>query len=138
LNREEQNIVGNRKKEENQPKKLNILIADDDDASEQLLTIAMEKFGGEVLKAKTGIDAVEVCLDNPDVDLVLMDIQMPVMNGYEATRQIRLFNKKVIIIAETAFGYAESKEEALKAGCNDYLQKPIKRKKLIEMVEKYF
>ncbi len=134
----EQNIVGNRKKEENQPKKLNILIADDDDASEQLLTIAMEKFGGEVLKAKTGIDAVEVCLDNPDVDLVLMDIQMPVMNGYEATRQIRLFNKKVIIIAETAFGYAESKEEALKAGCNDYLQKPIKRKKLIEMVEKYF
>jgi hypothetical protein len=67
-----------------------------------------------------------------------MDIQLPEMDGYEATRRIRQFNRKVVIIAETAYEYTESRKKALEAGCNDYLQKPIKRKKLMDMVEKYF
>jgi CheY-like chemotaxis protein len=66
-----------------------------------------------------------------------MDIQMPDMNGYEATRQIRLFNKDVIIIAQTAFGLSGDKEKSIAAGCNDYLSKPIDKDSLIELIKRY-
>jgi len=67
-----------------------------------------------------------------------MDIQMPEMNGYEATRQIRQFNKKVIIIAQTAFGLTGDREKSLDAGCNDYITKPIDQTKLESLIQKYF
>jgi CheY-like chemotaxis protein len=67
-----------------------------------LIIKMVEGFTGKFLKAKTGVEAVEVCRKNPDIDLVLMDINMPEMNGYEATRKIREFNKEVVIIAQTA------------------------------------
>ena len=66
-----------------------------------------------------------------------MDIQMPEMDGYEATRQIRLFNKKVVIIAETAYALKSDREMALTAGCNDYISKPYGRLKLISVMEKH-
>jgi CheY-like chemotaxis protein len=66
-----------------------------------------------------------------------MDIKLPEMNGYEATKQIRGFNSHVIIIAQTAFSLSGDKEKALEAGCNDYLSKPLKRNMLIQMIEKY-
>jgi len=114
--------------------KLNILIAEDDEASEILLSIAVASFANKVFKTKTGCGAVDICRDNPEVDLVLMDIQMPKMNGYEATRQIRQFNKDVVIIAQTAFAMAGDKEKALEAGCNNYIAKPLNRAKLMEML----
>jgi CheY-like chemotaxis protein len=67
-----------------------------------------------------------------------MDIQMPVMDGYEATRQIRQFNPDVIIIAQTAYALPDNLEKAIVAGCNDYISKPIKRDKLIDLIKKYF
>jgi CheY-like chemotaxis protein len=67
-----------------------------------------------------------------------MDIQMPGMNGYEATRQIRLFNKKIIIIAQTAYGLSGDREKSIEAGCNDYVSKPIKRVDLFKLLKKYF
>jgi CheY-like chemotaxis protein len=66
-----------------------------------------------------------------------MDIKMPVLNGYDATRQIRLFNKDVIIIAQTAFGMIGDRERAIAAGCNDYIAKPIEVPKLLELIQKY-
>ena len=78
------------------------------------------------------------CRDNPDLDLVLMDIRMPEMGGYEATRQIRQFNKDVIIIAQTAYGLAGDREKALKAGCTDYISKPIDINLLKALIRKYF
>ena len=63
--------------------------------------------------------------NNPDIDLILMDIKMPDMNGYDATRKIREFNSEVIIIAQTAYAFSDDKEKALNAGCNDYISKPI-------------
>jgi CheY-like chemotaxis protein len=65
-----------------------------------------------------------------------MDIQMPEMGGYEATKQIREFNKEVIIIAQTAYGLAGDKEKALDAGCNDYISKPIKKEVLLHKIGK--
>jgi hypothetical protein len=121
-----------------QIKKLKILIAEDDETSEMLITIGVDKFGREILKTRNGLETVEVLRNNPDTDLILMDIQMPVMNGYEATRQIRKFNKNVVIIAQTAFGLSGDREKAIEAGCNDYIAKPINKDKLLSLIEKYF
>ena len=117
---------------------LKILIVEDNEASEQLLEIAIRKFSKEILKASTGIEAVEVCLNNPDIDLILMDIKMPEMDGYEATRQIRQFNKDVVIIAQTAFALIGDREKSLEVGCNEYITKPIKKDELSNMINRLF
>ncbi|MEI8113373.1 MAG: PAS domain S-box protein [Bacteroidia bacterium] len=119
-------------------KKLIILIAEDDEYSELFLEIVVKKISKKIIKAKTGFEAVEACRMNSDIDLVLMDVQMPLMDGYEATRQIRQINKDVVIIAQTAFGLSRDKEKAMLAGCNDYISKPIQREKLVNLLQKYF
>jgi CheY-like chemotaxis protein len=70
--------------------------------------------------------------------MILMDIRMPEMGGYEATREIRQFNKNVIIIAQTAYALPGDREKALKAGCNDYISKPINKAELLSLMQKYF
>ncbi|MDO9613198.1 MAG: ATP-binding protein [Bacteroidota bacterium] len=122
----------------NQIKDLKILIAEDDEGSEKLLTVVVKMFGKEVLKVRTGVEAIEACRNNPDIDLVFMDIQMPEMNGYEATRQIRQFNQDVVIIAQTAYALTGDRELAIEAGCNDYIPKPIKKDNLMVLIQKYF
>jgi len=117
---------------------LKILIVEDDLPSSRLLSISVRKFAKEILIAHSGTEAVEACRNHPDIDLVFMDIQLPDMNGHEATRQIREFNSSVVIIAQTAFALSSDKEKALKAGCNDYTSKPIKQDKLVELIRKYF
>jgi len=117
---------------------LNILVVEDDETSEMLLSALVKEHTTTVLKASTGIEAVDICRNNPDIDLVLMDIQMPNLNGYEATQQIREFNKDVIIIAQTAFGLSGDKEKAIEAGCNDYIAKPINKDKLLALIQQYF
>ena len=118
-------------------KNLKILIAEDDETSEMLITIYLEKLGKKILKARTGFEAVEICRKNPDTDLILMDIQMPELNGYDATRQIRQFNKDVVIIAQTAFGLPGDRQNAIAAGCNDYLPKPFNKAELLSIIHKY-
>jgi PAS domain S-box-containing protein len=119
-------------------RKLKILVAEDDESSEKLLTEIIKKYCKEEIRVRNGIDAVETCRDNPDIDLILMDIQLPDMNGYEATREIRKFNKSVLIIAQTAYALVGDRELTLKAGCNDYISKPIDKRLLNEMIQKYF
>jgi len=100
------------------------------------MSITVNEFGREVITVRTGIEAIEMCRTNPDTDLILMDIQMPEMNGYEATRQIRKFNKDIIIVAQTAFGLAGDREKAMEAGCNDYITKPINKDELLSIIRK--
>lgn len=119
-------------------RKLKVLITEDDETSELLISIIIEDHCREILKARTGMDAIEVCQNHSDLNLILMDVQMPVLNGYEATRQIRRFNKDVIIIAQTAFGLSGDRERALEAGCNDYISKPIDKDELMALIRKYF
>ena len=118
-------------------KNLKILIAEDDEISYSLLSKRMRKISNKVLHAITGVEAVEACRNNPDLDLVLMDIRMPRMDGNEATQQIRQFNKDVIIIAQTAFAFAGDTEKAIEAGCNDYIAKPINMTLLFELIKKH-
>ncbi|VAW28032.1 Two-component system sensor histidine kinase, partial [hydrothermal vent metagenome] len=126
------------KKLKAQVKKLKVLIVEDEETADTYLTIVIKKYSKEVLHAKDGREAVDLCRNNPDLDLVLMDIKMPVMGGYEATRKIREFNKELIIIAQTAFGFSNDREKAIEAGCNDYISKPIKINELLEKIGKYF
>ncbi len=126
------------KKEQKLAKKLKILIADDDEASNQLLEISVKDFTKDIIKATTGKEAIEVCKTNKDIDLVLMDIQMPDINGYEATRQIRELNKDIIVIAQTAFALSGDREKSIEAGCNDYISKPIDSEYLLSLILKYF
>jgi CheY-like chemotaxis protein len=121
----------------NNPGSLKILIAEDDDISGKLLTAIIKGFSNEILIVKTGIDAVKTIRDNPDIDLILMDITMPELDGYEATRQIRQFNTKVIIIAQTALALNSDIEKALAAGCNDHIAKPVKSSALKSLILKY-
>jgi CheY-like chemotaxis protein len=102
-----------------------------------IITHIAEKVGKELLIVKTGIEAIETCCNNPDIDLVLMDIKMPEMDGYKATRQIRKFNKDVAIIAQTAYALTGDREKALKAGYNDYISKPYNSASLTEVMKKY-
>jgi CheY-like chemotaxis protein len=119
-------------------KGLKILIAEDDDISGMLLSLFVKGCSEKVFRARTGIEAVEILRNNPDIDLILMDIQMPELNGNEAAREIRQFNKEVIIIAQTGLALSTDKASLIKAGCNDYMPKPINRDKLLALIQKYF
>jgi PAS domain S-box-containing protein len=121
-----------------QIKKLKILIAEDDETSKFFISMVVKKISQEVLSTKSGLGAVEIFRNNPDIDLILMDIQLHEMNGYEATRQIRQFNKEVIIIAQTAYALAGEREKAIASGCTDYISKPINKDDLVALIEKYF
>ncbi len=123
--------------ENNKIKNLKILIAEDDETSEILISTIVKEYSREIIKARTGIETVEMCRKSPDINLILMDIQMPGLNGYEATRQIRQFNKDVIIIAQTAFGFTGDRKKAIKAGCNDYISKPIQKEILTFLIQKH-
>ncbi len=116
---------------------LKILIAEDDEASILLITIALRKFGQQILTVSNGAAAVELLKEQPDIDLILMDVKMTEMDGYEATRLIREFNTKVVIIAQTAYGLESEREKALQAGCNDYLSKPINLELLKNLLKKH-
>jgi|WetSurMetagenome_2_1015567.scaffolds.fasta_scaffold00545_8 signal transduction histidine kinase/CheY-like chemotaxis protein len=118
-------------------KELKILIVEDDQPSEILITREVKLFCKDVLVVRNGADAIETCRNYPDIDLILMDIKMPGINGYEATRQIRIFNKNVVIIAQTAFALSGDRDKSLEAGCNDYISKPINRIALRSLIQKY-
>ena len=115
---------------------LKVLIAEDEEVAEEFLSIILKDISSEILHVKSGLEAVKVCEKNPDIDLILMDIRMPVLNGYDATKQIREINKDVIIIAQTAHALTGDREKAIAAGCDDYITKPIDKDELLEMIEK--
>lgn len=117
---------------------LKILIVEDDEFSSQLLNINLSEYSKEIIDVINGFEAIEACKNNPDIDLILMDIHLPKMNGYEATRKIREFNKDVIIIAQTAYALSGDREKSIEAGCNDYISKPINMDELESLILKHF
>lgn len=113
-----------------------VLIAEDEDTNFMLLGIFLSGMKINILRATNGLEAVSICDSNPNVDLVLMDIKMPEMDGYEATRRIKQFRPDLPIIAQTAFTADSDKEKAIACGCLDYISKPIDKKLLISKIEK--
>src|SRR5665811_137266 len=109
-----------------------ILIVEDDLSSRLYLNKILEKAGAILLNASDGQEAVNVALNNPDIDVILMDIQLPVMDGYTSLSKIREFRKNIIVIAQTAYGLLGDKEKILNSGFTDYIIKPILSHNLIE------
>ncbi|MCG9792689.1 response regulator [Flavobacterium algicola] len=118
--------------------KLKILIADDDAISRKLISKSVKEFGKEIIEVKNGLEAVESFRANSNFDLILMDVQMPVMNGYEAIKEIRKLNNEIVIITQSAFGLTGDREKAISAGSNDYITKPINKNELELLLNKYF
>ncbi len=117
-------------------RKYNILIAEDDEISFEHLNIIIQPLSKKLERVTNGIDAVEYVRNNPDTHMVLMDIKMPLMNGSDATKEIRKFNKDVVIIAQTAYALAGDEEKFIDIGCNDYISKPIDTDSLLELIKK--
>ena len=113
-----------------------ILIVEDDLSSRLYLNKILEKAGINILNAGDGQEAVNIALNNPDIDIILMDIQLPVMDGYTALNKIREIRKDMIIIAQTAYGLLGDKERILNSGFNDYIIKPIMSQNLIDKLIK--
>ena len=114
-----------------------ILIAEDDWDSYHYLNVILAKSGIIVIHAENGEQAVELVRSISDIDLILMDIRMPVMDGIEATKQIKVIRPNLPIIAQTAYAFSEEKRKILSMGCDDYLAKPLESVKLNELVNMY-
>jgi signal transduction histidine kinase/CheY-like chemotaxis protein len=115
-----------------------ILIVEDEEVNGLFLEAIFQETGAQTLYAKNGLQALELCKSINKIDLILMDIRMPVMNGLKATQEIRKINQNIPIIAQTALALEEDRQNCLHAGCNDSVIKPIEVEELLRMVNKYF
>jgi signal transduction histidine kinase len=115
-----------------------ILVAEDEHTNYKFIEKALQKTNISLLWAKNGLETLELIKKNKNIDLVLMDIRMPLMDGYEATKKIKEINKDIPIIAQTAFALKDEKEQIIKAGCNDYISKPFAIHELLSLIGKYF
>lgn len=115
----------------------NILIAEDENSNFELLKATLLRTNANVIWVKNGKEAVDFCRTNDSIDLVLMDIRMPEMNGYEATEVIKARNPHLPVVSLTAYAMADDREKSISAGCDDYISKPIKPNELIEKISVY-
>jgi len=130
-------IIGDEHKTKITATKPFVLIAEDDELNFVFFKTLLNRIDCEYKHAQNGVEAVELCRRHPEIDLILMDIKMPVMNGIEATRLIREFRPELPIIAITAYAQTGDEQRFLQAGCNGYLAKPIKKDDLITLINKY-
>ena len=114
-----------------------ILVVEDVESNFQLLSTYLKRTKVKIIWAMNGKEAVNIMESNTEIDLILMDMQMPVMNGYEATKIIKKKHPKIPIIAETAFALAGDREKILNAGCDDYVSKPINAKELYKKINTF-
>ncbi len=114
-----------------------ILIAEDEFLNYLYLKVVFENYPFKLIHAKNGEEAITLVKNNSSIDLVLMDIKMPKIDGINATIEIRKSNKNIPIIALSAHAFHEDKQRASNAGFNDYLSKPVNEKTLLDMVDKY-
>jgi CheY-like chemotaxis protein len=113
-----------------------ILIVEDDLSSRLYLNKILEKTGAYLLNASDGSEAISAVETDPDIELILLDIQLPVIDGYGAAKKIRELRSDVVIIAQTAFSLMGDKEKIISSGFDDYITKPIFPQQLIEKLEK--
>ena len=113
-----------------------ILVAEDDDSNYKYLEIVLRKASYTILRARNGFETVEMCRSHPNISILLTDLKMPGMDGFESTRQIRKFMPHLPIIALSGYVSSEDENAALSAGCNGYIVKPVSKAKLLETINK--
>lgn len=111
-----------------------VLVAEDHQYNLLVLKIMLERTGIHVIPAEDGQQAVSLCMENDNIDLVLMDLKMPVMDGYNAMREIKKMRPGMKVFAETAFALAGDKRKILEAGFDGYFAKPITKESLEELI----
>jgi len=114
-----------------------ILIAEDELVNYMFLEVLFEETGAILIHAADGRMAIDAVKANPDINIVLMDIKMPNINGLEATKQVKAMRPQLPVIAQTAYAMQDDEYKALQAGCNAYISKPIDANKLISLMKKY-
>ncbi|MCB2195126.1 MAG: response regulator [Bacteroidetes bacterium] len=114
-----------------------ILVAEDEVSNYRFIEMALSRTNAELIWATDGIEAFEL-FQKKDVDLILMDIKMPNMDGLEATRRIRKIDAEIPIIAQTAFAMENDEKISLEAGCDSYISKPINKNKLLKLISTFF
>ena len=114
-----------------------ILVVDDEEFNWLMIKAALEDTGVTVDWARVGQEAIDLVAAGEHYDLIMMDMSMPVLDGFETTVRIKKINSSIPIIAQTAFAMSEEKVKCMEAGCNDYLSKPISIGELLEAIGKY-
>jgi CheY-like chemotaxis protein len=115
-----------------------ILVVEDDEISLEFLKELFEPFKVKLICASDGIEAIRLCKSDPSINLVLMDVQLPVMNGKEAMKEIKAINPNLPVIAQTAFAMSGDRERYLRDGFDEYISKPINVQELLTIIENYF
>jgi PAS domain S-box-containing protein len=112
------------------------LVVEDVDTNYYYISSLLGKLNGKVIRATTGIKAIELCKNDPSINMVLMDIELPVMDGYTATREIKKIRPELPVIAQTAFAMMGERERSQEAGCDEYISKPIRKDTLLEIISR--
>jgi len=113
---------------------ITILIAEDDNINFLLFKKIIKQTNHKIIRASNGLEALSICSDNADIDLVLMDIKMPVMNGFDSFEKIKLIRPNLAVVAQTAYSSNEDIEKISKLGFYGYISKPINREKLVVLI----
>ena len=114
-----------------------ILIAEDEEVNYNLLETILLPTKAKILWAHNGVEAIKICKNTPEIDIVLMDIKMPDVNGFEATKRIKKNRKDLPIIAQTAYAMSVDEDNCLRAGCDDYIAKPLRIDDLLNKINNY-
>lgn len=114
-----------------------LLIVEDDETSLIFLRTIMELENIHIYEANNGVEAIEMVKIHPDIELVLMDMKLPMMDGFESTRRIKEIRPELPVVAQTAYAFLEDQQKAFDAGCIDFISKPVKRKALVDKIFKY-
>ncbi|NOU46624.1 MAG: response regulator [Bacteroidales bacterium] len=115
-----------------------ILVTEDDISNFHMMEVMINQYvKATIIWARNGVEAIEICTENPDIDLVLMDIKLPLLNGMDATRAIKKIRPSLPIIAITAYALIGDERKVRDAGCDDYLPKPIRLPQFLKALGKY-
>ena len=114
-----------------------VLIVEDDKFGFEFIRISLRDKGLEILHSADGEQALKIFNENPDLDLILLDIQIPIIDGFTVCKMIREKDQEIPIIVQTAYVLNDEQSRCKEAGCNDYLSKPLNMEKLIDLMDKY-
>lgn len=119
-----------------QPENLIVLVAEDDDSNYKYLEIVLKKASFKVFRSYNGFETIEICRNFPEISIILTDMKMPGMDGFESAREIRKIRPDLPIIALSGLISSDDEAAARLAGCNDYIIKPISKSKLLGTIDK--
>lgn len=114
-----------------------ILVVEDEESSRFLFEKTLKKTQAKIIYVNNGMAAINLIQTKPDIDLVLMDIRIPIMDGITATAKIKKLNPHLPVIIQTAFAMSTIREESIKSGCDEFITKPIDTDTLLYLLDKY-